>query len=151
MSETNWKSPGAIIGILSALVAIVGLYFTFLSEVRNDQKLKNETEQAQLKINQEEERERVRQQERQEKLDRVKTQIDDLENQISTCIDNIGRANMEIALTCGEQVNPDLNEEERDQYHNRCVNAQEYLESNIKTKKILVEQKATLEKDMMGI
>lgn len=142
MSEERWKSPGSILGIISALVAVVGLYFAFRGNVRDDVKTTHDIEITDDANRRAAEKDYQNKKELEEKKDRLEEQITALKSQIRTCDDNIGRANMQMAVTCGEAD---------DDHQRRCQEAQDYKKSNEDSKSNLESKKADLEKQLNAL
>jgi hypothetical protein len=136
MSDFSWKTPAAILGIVTALATIVGLYFTFQSNQSEEQKNKYQIERDSLEDWKVSKTEEDIERQQQEKKDNLLSRMTDIESQIQTCRDNVERANAEIYLSCGE-VDAE--------HETRCQAAKDYRDSNMSTWKQLEEQQKEIQ------
>lgn len=144
MSEDSWKSPGAIAAIIGAIVAIIGLYFTYqstlndkrktdLEDINNAQKHSIEVESLQKK---------------QDRIDKLENQLKEISNKIEECKNNIGRANLgaSVALDCLSS-NEKTQSEKRD-CQSDLQYAKDLADSNTKLWKELEEQQNDINKQI---
>lgn len=124
--ETNWRSPGSIIGISSVVVALltiaVGFYQWRKSEERqNVINSVDNTEGKESQISHET-----------QQINNLDTEIESVNTKIAECKENIARAKSEMLITMQKQYDESLTEEERKKYQERYKNASEYYDENIK-------------------
>lgn len=96
MSDT-WKSPGAILGIIAALVSIVSLYFSYVHASTEIQKVQIEVDKLNNYKNEQERKDNDKKQKLEELTSNIKKQIGEADVEIENCKHKLGEANWQLS------------------------------------------------------